>query len=354
MINRIFNYIFNTIVWQSLFRFISRLNFRIFTNNITAQLLTMSITQLFLFLRDIISNRLTNNIFFRIVTATPALVGINPLEFINSKSKKAFWIGFVFTLILYRQYILFKRLFLWPFKLGIYSFFYSLTGLDMSWFLSWFDYFPLNIPQWVYVQYLTLYRNWLDWWKGTVKIKNIKTEYLASIPKSKGSLEGLTTIENTSTDNKIINKNNILILVGVVTLIGIGVGIWYFYYSGNGSAGGGHPNNNGGNVFYPAPPAPNTNDVPHTITISDNQTNTPVSAEPGTTYDPNNNNLIDRLDATEAWGDPSSDPWSSNEASSSSSINRSPSPTGSTDSSETVTQSSVKADYDHYFQYPKD
>lgn len=169
MITRIFNYIFNTIVWQSLFRFISRLNFRIFTNNITAQLLSMSITQLFLFLKDIILNRLTNNIFFRIITSTPALVGINPLEFINTKSKKAFWIGFVFTLIIYRQYLFFKKLFLWPFKLGIFSFIFSLTGLDMSWFLSWFDYFPLNIPQWVYVQYLTLYSSWLDWWKGTVK-----------------------------------------------------------------------------------------------------------------------------------------------------------------------------------------
>jgi hypothetical protein len=50
----------------------------------------MSITNLFIFLRDIILNRLTNNIFFRVIAATPALGGINPIELINSKSKKAF------------------------------------------------------------------------------------------------------------------------------------------------------------------------------------------------------------------------------------------------------------------------
>jgi len=95
--------------------------------------------------------------------------------------------------------------------------------------------------------------------------------------------------------------------------------------------------------------------VPHTITINDNQTNDSLSAEPGTTYDPSNNNLIDRLDATEAWGSnpfsSPSDAWGSSEASSSnsSSINRPSSPAGSDDSTVTVKPESLKAEFDHYF-----
>jgi len=29
-----------------------------------------------------------------------------------------------------------------------------------------------------------LYSNWIDWWKGTVKIKNLNVESIPSIPKS--------------------------------------------------------------------------------------------------------------------------------------------------------------------------
>lgn len=355
MINRLFNYIFHTIVWQSLFRFISRMNFRLITNNFRAQLLATSILNLFQILRALIFNR--DNFISRFLATAP---GINPLELVDTKPKKAFWIGFVFTLILYRQYLFFKRLFLWPFKLGIFSFIFSLTGLDMSWILSWFNYFPLNIPQWVYIQYLTLYSNWLDWWKGTVQIKNLSTEAIPSLPKPKDNLE---LNESTTPENKLINKNNLLILAGVVTLIGIGIGVWYYFYSGSGGSAGGQTNINGGNIFYPNPPAPNPNEVPHTITISDNQTTVSQtdtsSAEPGTTYNPTDNNLIDRLNATEAWGSnpfsSTSDPWGSSEASTSISgiTDRAPSPTGSTDSTETVTQSSIKADFDHYF-HPKE
>lgn len=346
MINRFINYILHTISWNFIFRFISRMNFRLITSNLRAQILTMTIIQSLLFLRDLILNRASNNYFIRIITATPALRDINPNELINTNPKKIFWVGFVSTLIIYRQYILIKKFVLWPFKLGIYAFIYAVSGIDLSWFLSWFDIFKINIPQWVYVQYLNLYCNWLEWWKGTVQINNLKPETIPHIPKVKDNPD-LVEVES----NKFINKKNIIIGVTVIALIGIG--IWYFFYSSNGNSGNGGgavnpPNTNGGNIFYPNPPAPNTNDVPHTITISDNQT---IPAEPGTTYDPSSSNLIDRLDATEAWGESNSDPWGSSEASSSiSSVsNRSPSPTGSTDSTETVTPSSIKADLDHYF-----
>ena len=76
---------------------------------------------------------------------------------------------------------------MWPFKLGLYAFIYAISGIDISWILSWFDIFPFfkfNIPQWVYIQYLSLYSNWIDWWKGTVKIKNLNVESIPSIPKS--------------------------------------------------------------------------------------------------------------------------------------------------------------------------
>lgn len=333
MISRFFNYIIHTISWNFIFRFITRFNFRLITSNFRAHLLTLSIMQSLLVLRDLVLNRVSNNIFFRIVTSTPTLGGINPHDLINSNPKKIFWIGFVASLIIFKVYNLIKKIILWPFKLGIYAFIYAISGFDVSWIFSWFDVFKINIPQWVYIQYLNLYSSWLDWWKGTVQIKNIKPESLPAVPKTKDNLE---LVENTPPDNKWINRKNLLILAGAVILISIG--LWYYYYSGNSGTAGGQTNP----IIHPNPPAPNSNDVPHTITITDNQTIASIPAEPGTTYDPNSSNLIDRLDATEAWGGSSSDAWDSNN-------NRSPSPTGSTDSSETIRQDSFKADYDHYF-----
>jgi hypothetical protein len=113
----------------------------------------MSTVNIILFLRDLILNKITNNFIFRFLATTPG-IDINLL--INTRYKKVFWLGFVSTVLIYKQYILIKKLILWPFKLGIYAFLSSILGIDISWLLSWFNFFPLNIPSWVYVQYLTL------------------------------------------------------------------------------------------------------------------------------------------------------------------------------------------------------
>jgi len=144
----------------------------------------------------------------------------------------------------------------------------------MSWILNWFNNFSFNRPKWVYVQYINLYINWLDWWKGTVKISNLSTESIPSIYNNSDSMEG-TSGENSS--NKWINKKNIIIGVTVIALIG--VGIWYLYYSGSGNGNGGAGNGGTGNVnpvFVPNPPTPNPNSIPHQISVIDNQTPDPV------------------------------------------------------------------------------
>jgi len=146
------------------------------------------------------------------------------------------------------------------FKLGVYSFIYAISGLDVSWFLGLFNIFSFNIPSWVYVQYLTLYNNWLVWWHKIVKIKSLNTDSITNSSVNSNYLYLPDSTDSADNNNSWINKKNILILAGVITLIG--VGIWYyFYYGGNGGAG------NGGNNLPPNPPQTN---LP--ITITDNQT----------------------------------------------------------------------------------
>ena len=106
----------------------------------------------------------------------------------DTHSKRFFWIAFVSILVIYKQFILFKRLLLWPFKLGVFTFIFTTFGIDLSWFLSWFNIFNFNIPQWVYIQYLILYSNWLNWWNKTVYIKNLTIDNpLPKILKSESS-----------------------------------------------------------------------------------------------------------------------------------------------------------------------
>jgi len=124
--------------------------------------------------------------------------------------------------------------------------------------LGWFDLFTFNIPRWVYIQYLTLYSNWLSWWNNTVEIKNLKKpEGLLKKNSNQEIIE--SEASNLEETNKYINKKNILIALGIITLIG--VGIWYWYYSGDAGSGGGNPtnknpieifNNQTGNVVDPA------------------------------------------------------------------------------------------------------
>lgn len=165
MIINAIKYIFNLIIGQFIFNQINRIDFVALINSFTAQNLALSPTNLYLFLRDLILNRITNNYFFRVITTS---LGLNTNSLVDYRAKRFFWLGITVILILYKQFTLFKRLILWPFKLGVYSFIFSLVGVDFSWLLSWFNIFSFNIPQWVYIQYLTLFNNWLGWWKGTV------------------------------------------------------------------------------------------------------------------------------------------------------------------------------------------
>ena len=96
----------------------------------------------------------------------------------------------------------------------------------MSWFLGWFNFLPLNLPQWVYIQYLTLYGYWINWWKGKEKISNLNTDSLPSIPKTNfnSSIER-SDPQGDSPSHNILNKRNLIIGLTVIALIGI----WYFY-----------------------------------------------------------------------------------------------------------------------------
>lgn len=90
-------------------------------------------------------------------------------------------------------------------------------------------------------------------------------------------------------ENKILNRKNFFILVGVLTLVGIAV--WYYYSnSGTGGAGGLNnvaevvPANTQTSVSSNAPLPQGTVTTPQTISITDNQTET------------NRFNLMDRAD----------------------------------------------------------
>jgi len=104
----------------------------------------------------------------------------------------------------------------------------------MTWFLSLFNIFTINIPQWVYFQYLVLYNNWLNWWYKTVNIKSLDVFSLPGFSKinTKENIEQVNPkIEDSDKDNNrlIVNKKRFYIFVGIITLIGIGVS--YYYYS---------------------------------------------------------------------------------------------------------------------------
>lgn len=197
---RILRFLITTIFWRLFFNQTNRINFVNLTNNFRVHLLALPIINLFSYLWDLVSNRVPNNNIFRNLPAVPE-VNINTL--IDTSPKRFFWVGFVSTLLLYTQFIYFKRLLLWPFKLGVFSFIFSTLGIDVTWLLSLFNLFPLNIPQWVYIQYLTLYANWLNWWKKTVYIKNLTVDNPIS-KDFKFDKSELTEVKDSDT-NKILN-----------------------------------------------------------------------------------------------------------------------------------------------------
>lgn len=295
---RIIRYILSTVFWQLLFNQIDRINFLTLINNFYTLFMALSTFNIFTTLKDLIfslirpGNILTNNNFFRLLSSTP---GINIGELTNTRSKRLFWLGFTFSFIVIRWFILFKRLILLPFKLGIYTFLYTISGLDVSWILSWFDIFNFNIPKWVFNQYLSLYNNWINWWNNTGNIKSL------TVNKTNYETPNL----DESSDNKI-NKIKLFVIVTAVVLIG--VGIWY-YYSGGFSG----PGSGGNNIVVPNPPAPTSNTPLQPISIIDNQTPTTTTnntvrtfsnpelaqfaQDRGFRFKPTRYNLLDRLDA---------------------------------------------------------
>jgi len=207
MIRIIIRWILEIVVYQLIFNQINKINFRLITNNFTTQLLTLSTVNILMFLRDLILDKITNNNFFRILEAT---YGLHVRLLFDRTSKKVFWVGFVFLLRIYRWFVLFKKLILWPFKLGIFSFIFSIFGVDMSWFLSLFNIFSFNIPNWVFFQYLNLYNNWLGWWKNYVNVKSLNNVSLAS--KENIKYESITSNEP-EINNSIFNKKILLLVL---------------------------------------------------------------------------------------------------------------------------------------------
>jgi len=134
----IIKYVFFIFFSTFCFKQVNRSNFKSIFDNFNAQLMTTPLRVLFSTL-----GYLWNNNFRNITTlnsiSTTFNVDWNILY--DNNAKKFGLLAFVFTLIVYRWLILLKRLILWPFKLGIFSFIYSVLGLDVKWFLGIFDFF---------------------------------------------------------------------------------------------------------------------------------------------------------------------------------------------------------------------
>jgi len=337
MIIRAIKQIFYSMAWQYFFYKIERVNFIYLINNFPTYYQTLSMRNSLRFFRDLVYDRATDNTFFR---------NLNPGNLINTRTltdtntKKMFWLGFTFTLLTLKWYILLKKVILWPFKLGIVSFFGSLIGFDTVWFLSLFDLFKFNVPHWVFVQYLTLYSNWLNWWSNSVNIKNLK-----SIELPKNSIKEIKLNESEfsdlteSGDKLIYNKKKIFIIIGITLIVGIG--IWYYYYSdlgGSGTNPGPAGNVNLGlresALNYSSFTAVQGGNNAESIQIMDNQTRPNV-------YDPVeevSNAWRFRDSVTSNVGASTSASIEELPSFATSSGNRgSSSPTGSTDSSDTVT-----------------
>jgi hypothetical protein len=186
---------------------------------------TLKIRELFGLLNLIRSDNLTNNAILRPIFHT------FEIEFkllVDSLSKKIFLFGFIFTLIANIWLTFFKKIILLPFKLGIFSFVYSMFGIDVTWFLNIFNIFTFNVPYWVYFQYLTLYNSWLTWWHGNVNIKSISTVAIQPIKEVRSKLNKIKENKETIEIEKPSN-NKVWYIVGGILVIGsICLAIWYF------------------------------------------------------------------------------------------------------------------------------
>lgn len=155
----------------------SKYTYRLIFNALFLQLKVLPVQEIFNFFYILIFNKLTDN---SILGKIAIPLGVNWKILCDTKLKKLFLLIITTSLLFYRWFIILKKVFLWPFKLGLFSLFYSILGFDVTWFLNLFNIFTVNIPQWVYFQYLLLYTNWMNWWYNFVNIKSLNTSSLPS------------------------------------------------------------------------------------------------------------------------------------------------------------------------------
>lgn len=222
MIVTIFKFLAFSLSWFFVFKQLKKNNYRGLFDNLSLQLLTLPFNYLWDFFSELIFNRLTEN---SILNKIALPLGLDWKSLCDTNIKKIFLILIVIVISLYRWFTILKKILLWPFKLGILSFIYSIIGFDMSWFLNLFNIFSFNIPNWVYVQYLTLYNNWLAWWYNTVNIKSITSVPIKEIKKIKNNLDIKPDhIETVKSDHSRIWY----VVGGIIIVGGIFFALWYF------------------------------------------------------------------------------------------------------------------------------
>jgi len=172
MIITIIKFFVFSLSWFLNFKQLHKNQYRGLFDNLNIQLFTLPQVDVFKFFNDLTFNKLTDT---SILNKIASPLGLNWRTLCDNNYKKFSLLRLIFFIIVYRWFLLVRKLILWPFKLGIFSFIYSILGIDLTWFLSLFNIFTINIPQWVYFQYLVLYNNWLNWWYNTVNIKSIKS-----------------------------------------------------------------------------------------------------------------------------------------------------------------------------------
>lgn len=106
MIIRIIKWILKAIFWQLIFKQINRINFLTLFQWFTTQFLALSFRDSTTVLRDLVSDRITNNKFYRALETT---FGLQVRLLFDRTSNNFFWIGLVFSLLFYRWFVLLKN-----------------------------------------------------------------------------------------------------------------------------------------------------------------------------------------------------------------------------------------------------
>lgn len=94
----------------------TRYTYKLIINVLTVQLKTLPLKEVFKFLIELISSKLTDNSIIRRVTVP---LGLNWKNLCDTKLKKLFILIITFIVLIYRWFITLKKILLWSFKLGI-------------------------------------------------------------------------------------------------------------------------------------------------------------------------------------------------------------------------------------------